>query len=149
MRQFLEMLRPMMPFTALFVMTTVWVLLSRNDIVVLETRMFFVLIGTVFSNISVRKQQQYYNGDSISNFLCFIFQCRLIVAQMSETRCEAWNLFFWPIIVAILVSIFPYSEFGYSLLPKLYESWILYVLTGAVTLAHIHYGVGLVSQMLF
>lgn len=54
MRPFWEMIRPMMPFTALFIMTTTWVLLSHNDIVVMETRIFFVLIGTVFSNISVR-----------------------------------------------------------------------------------------------
>lgn len=67
---------------------------------------------------------------------------------MSDTRCEAWNLFFWPIMVSISVSIFPYSNFGYPMLPKSYESWILYVLTGAVTLAHIHYGVGLVSQII-
>lgn len=65
---------------------------------------------------------------------------------MSDTRCEAWNFFFWPILVAVLLSIFPYASLGYAYLPKQYESAILYGLTAIVTVAHIHYGVGLVMQ---
>lgn len=54
MRSFMEAIRPLIPFTSLFALTTVWVLLSRNDIVSLEPRMLFVLYGTIFSNICVR-----------------------------------------------------------------------------------------------
>lgn len=57
MRTFREAIRPLIPFGSLFVLTTVWVLLSRNDICSLEPRMLFVLYGTVFSNICVRTNQ--------------------------------------------------------------------------------------------
>lgn len=53
MRPILEALRPLMPFTALFVITTTWVLLSKNDICSLEPRLMFLLFGTIFSNICV------------------------------------------------------------------------------------------------
>lgn len=53
MRPFIEAIRPLIPFVSMFIITSVWVLFSRNNIVALETRMMFLLFGTVFSNISV------------------------------------------------------------------------------------------------
>lgn len=53
MRPLTEAIRPLVPFTSLFVLTTVWVLLSRNGILEMEPRMLFVLYGTIFSNICV------------------------------------------------------------------------------------------------
>lgn len=53
MRPILEAIRPLMPFTALFIITSLWVLLSQNNIVSLEPRLLFILFGTVFSNICV------------------------------------------------------------------------------------------------
>lgn len=59
MRPILEALRPLMPFTALFVITTIWVLRSRNDICFMEPRLMFLLFGTIFSNICVSAQLQH------------------------------------------------------------------------------------------
>lgn len=56
MRSFIEAVRPMIPFVSMFIITTVWILFSRNDIVLKEPRMLFLLFGTVFSNISVSKE---------------------------------------------------------------------------------------------
>lgn len=53
MRPFIEAIRPLIPFVSLFIITTVWILFSRNDVLSIEPRMMFLLFGTVFSNISV------------------------------------------------------------------------------------------------
>lgn len=77
------------------------------------------------------------------NFL--IFQCRLIVAQMSDTRTEAWNSFFWPLLVAVTISIIPYPHLGMKDIDPEFERWVVYVLTSMLTIAHFHYGQGIVS----
>lgn len=64
---------------------------------------------------------------------------------MSDTRAEAFNFFFWPVLPCIAVSIFPYSHFGWTKVSALTEQWIVYVLTTGLTVAHIHYGYGVVS----
>ncbi|KAG4073529.1 hypothetical protein HA402_000753 [Bradysia odoriphaga] len=125
MRPILEALRPLMPFTALFVITTIWVMLSRNDICFMEPRLLFLLFGTIFSNIC----------------------CRLIVAQMSDTRTEGWNAFFWPLLVAVSISIFPYRYFAMGDISPATERWLVYVLTSMLTIAHFHYGQGVVREM--
>lgn len=53
MRPFMEAARPMFAFLWLFVITTIWVLFSRNQILDLEPRIMFILFGTLFSNIAV------------------------------------------------------------------------------------------------
>lgn len=53
MRPFIEAIRPLIPFVSMFVITSVWILFSHNNIIYLEPRMLFLLFGTVFSNISV------------------------------------------------------------------------------------------------
>lgn len=60
MRPILEALRPLYPFGLLFVITTLWVWYSRNQILDLEPRIMFVLFGTIFSNISVRNHTRTY-----------------------------------------------------------------------------------------
>lgn len=74
------------------------------------------MVGIVFSNIC----------------------CRLIVAQMSNTRCEVFNWLLVPVGVAV---------FSALVLPKTLdlELPILYALTVLTFLAHVHYGVCLVS----
>lgn len=125
MRPFREAARPMFPLLSLFVVSTVWALFSRNNIVFLEPRMFIVLSGTIFSNIN----------------------CRLIVAQMTDTRADLWNGMLNLLIAATVVSIFPYTALG---LPELwieYERNVLYALVLVVTIAHLHYGQGVVREM--
>lgn len=142
----MEAIRPLMPFTALFVITTTWVLLSRNDICFLEPRLMFLLFGTIFSNICV---SCFYLKDQRTQFTSHvrpsIFQCRLIVAQMSDTRTDGWNTFFWPLLVGVAISILPYPSLGMKDIDPAVERWVVYVLTTMLTLAHFHYGQGIVS----
>lgn len=66
----------------------------------------------------------------------FIPQCKLIVCQMSNTRCQAlsWLLLPMTLVVTLVVTGVVTND-----------SLLLYVWTVAVILAHIHYGVSVVS----
>lgn len=55
MRPTLEMLRPFFAFLWLFVITLIWSLCSRNNVINLEPRVLWILYGTIFSNIAVRQ----------------------------------------------------------------------------------------------
>lgn len=74
-------------------------------------------------------------------------QCRLIVAQMSDVRCDGFNLLIWPLLATVAVCCFPwYKEvFGSEISPEM-ECWIVQALTIFVTVAHLHYGQGVVSM---
>lgn len=62
-------------------------------------------------------------------------QCRLIISQMSGQPCELYNLLLVPLGLAIMASL---------LQPK-YEHLILYSYAIVVLLAHLHYGISVVS----
>lgn len=64
--------------------------------------------------------------------------CQLIVAQMSNTRCEIFNWLLIPVGVAVAAALMLPSSW-------LLELPILYSLTAFTFLAHVHYGVCLVS----
>lgn len=64
---------------------------------------------------------------------------------MSDTRTEAWNTFFWPVVVAVVISIFPYRILGMGDIGPGFERWVVYILTAMLTIAHFHYGQGIVS----
>ncbi|XP_073821010.1 ethanolaminephosphotransferase 1 isoform X2 [Musca autumnalis] len=126
MRPFMEAARPMFPFLWLFVITTIWAFYSRNNVLDLEPRIMFILFGTLFSNIA----------------------CRLIVAQMSDTRCDSFNILMWPLVATVAVSCFPwYEQLMGSEIEANVERWIVQGLTIFVTVAHLHYGHGLVREM--
>ncbi|XP_065358010.1 ethanolaminephosphotransferase 1 [Calliphora vicina] len=126
MRPFLDAVRPMFAFLWLFLFTTIWVLFSRNHILELEARTMFILFGTLFSNIA----------------------CRLIVAQMSDTRCDGFNILMWPLVATVLVSCFPwYEQLLGGEIEADYERWVMQALTIFVTIAHLHYGQGVVREM--
>lgn len=126
MRPLVEAARPLYPFFLLFVITTIWVWFSHNNILDHEPRIMFVLFGTLFSNIS----------------------CRLIVAQMSDTRTDAWNTLMWPLCFVAFFSCVPIFElFGLSSITVDTERWMVYLLTTITTIAHIHYGQGIVREM--
>ena len=55
MRSFREAIRPLVPLSSLFILCTLWVLCSRNGIIDMEPRLYFVMCGTLFSNICVSK----------------------------------------------------------------------------------------------
>jgi ethanolaminephosphotransferase len=54
MRPLVEAFRPLYPVMGLFVISTLWVVFSPNDIMQYDPRMFIMVTGTIFSNISVR-----------------------------------------------------------------------------------------------
>ncbi|XP_023013923.1 ethanolaminephosphotransferase 1 [Leptinotarsa decemlineata] len=117
MRSFSDAIRPLLPVSAFFLLTLIWILYSPSNIVDREPRALFFLLGTVFSNIS----------------------CRLIVAQMSNTTCEAFNLLLVPTSFVIMVSIL--TQWA-SL-----ELFLMHALCLFTTIAHMHYGTCVVRQM--
>lgn len=82
---------------------------------------------------------------SLSHFS--ISQSRLIVAQMSDTRCDNWNSQLTVYLLAVLVCIFPFQQCGLPQLPLDVELWILWALVGIFSLLHFHYGFGIVTEM--
>jgi ethanolaminephosphotransferase len=118
MRPFFEASRPLFSPVILMIVTTLWVFLSPVDILEIEPRMFFYMVGTVFSH------------------MC----CRLIVAQMSSTRCDGFDWLLFPTTGLVLVSL--------VLRPgQAFELMSVYVLAIISTAAQIHYGVFVVRQM--
>lgn len=65
----------------------------------------------------------------------FIFQCKLIVCQMSNTRCQALSWLLLPMALVVLLAVTGVVA---------NETVLLYAWTIAVILAHIHYGVSVV-----
>lgn len=49
-----EALRPLVPLTVLFTVSTIWVVYSPNEIINKDPRIIFFTFGTIFSNICVR-----------------------------------------------------------------------------------------------
>uniref|UniRef100_A0A3Q2XCR6 Ethanolaminephosphotransferase 1 n=1 Tax=Hippocampus comes TaxID=109280 RepID=A0A3Q2XCR6_HIPCM len=109
---FLPFLSPVL----LFVLSTIWVLFSPSDILELQPRLYYLMVGTAFANVT----------------------CKLIVCQMSNTRCQplSWLLLPMAAVVTLAVS---------GLVAD--EMLLLHLWTAVVVLAHIHYGVSVVQQL--
>ncbi|XP_015117334.1 ethanolaminephosphotransferase 1 [Diachasma alloeum] len=114
-RTLVEALRPLVSLGVFFTITTFWVTHSRSDIIEMDPRIIFFASGTIFSNIS----------------------CRLIVAQMSNTRCE--------LVPWILLPVGGAAVFSY-VMPQ-HALATMYVVALASLLAHVHYGTCVVRQM--
>ncbi|XP_041105713.1 ethanolaminephosphotransferase 1-like [Polyodon spathula] len=114
---FYESFLPFLSPALLFILSTLWVCLSPSDIIEKQPRIFYFMVGTAFANIT----------------------CKLIVCQMSKTRCQPLSWLLLPMALVVLVIL--------SGLAQHYETLILYVWTAAVALAHIHYGVCVVHQL--
>ncbi|ENN71378.1 hypothetical protein YQE_11925, partial [Dendroctonus ponderosae] len=117
MRSFSEAIRPLIPLVLNYLIILWWIFESPSDIIERDPRALFFLLGTIFSNIS----------------------CRVIVAQMSSTRCDWFNWMFVPTVLAIMIS-------GVTQSPTL-ELYLLYALCLGTSIAHIHYGTCVVRQM--
>uniref|UniRef100_T1IL50 Ethanolaminephosphotransferase 1 n=1 Tax=Strigamia maritima TaxID=126957 RepID=T1IL50_STRMM len=115
MRTLYEANRPLVSTLVFFCICTVWVTYSPVDIISHHPRCFYLLMGTVFSNIS----------------------CRLIVSQMSNTRCALLNYMMLPVAVVTFLSIQHFPG----------EVFLLYLVTLCTIIAHSHYGVVVVRQM--
>uniref|UniRef100_A0A3Q0REM3 Ethanolaminephosphotransferase 1 n=1 Tax=Amphilophus citrinellus TaxID=61819 RepID=A0A3Q0REM3_AMPCI len=111
-----EGLLPFLSPFLLFVLSTVWVIYSPSNIVELQPRLFYLMVGTAFANVT----------------------CKLIVCQMSNTRCQPLSILLLPMtVVVVLVITRVFTN----------ETLLLYLWTAAVVLAHIHYGVSVVKQL--
>ncbi|KAE9539407.1 hypothetical protein AGLY_004659 [Aphis glycines] len=111
----LEGSRPLIPLTVFVSLCLIWVKISPTNVLERDPRIFFMMSGAIFSNIC----------------------CRLIVAQMSKTRCEAHNNLLSFMVVAILFSVF---------LPPI-ELICMYIMALISILTHIYYGGCVVKQM--
>ncbi|CAJ0578376.1 unnamed protein product, partial [Mesorhabditis spiculigera] len=110
-----EAAAPMFPCIVLFVSSVYWAARSPGAVIDQDPRMFFFSMGTVFSNIA----------------------CRLIISQMTNTRCHTWNTLLAVYLASIIAAFW---------LP-LYELTILRVSCLIIVLAHVHYGVCVVKQL--
>lgn len=120
-----EGIRPLFSTAYLFAIQMIWLLYSPSKILELEPRAFFWLTGTLFSNIA----------------------CRLIIAQMTSTRCNIFNIGLIPLTIVVAIFCSPiYSQFP-KVFTKQSEVYLLYTLVVVVTVQHIHYGVCMVRQI--
>lgn len=115
MRPISEALRPLYSFAIFMGISLFWAYQSPTNIVVTDPRAVYMLSGTIFSNIS----------------------CRLIVAQMSNTRCEAMH---WTSPILFLAMVISF------IVPR-FERLIIYILFVGATLSHWHYGTVVVQQL--
>ncbi|KAH3695887.1 ethanolaminephosphotransferase 1-like [Dreissena polymorpha] len=112
-----ESVRPLVSTLLLFALMLTWANYSSYNILEQHPRIFFTVTGTVFSNIA----------------------CRLIIAQMSNTRCELVNWLLVPLFSIVIILCF--LNLG------VFE---FYILTGYCIFAlgsHIHFGVSVVKEM--
>lgn len=65
---------------------------------------------------------------------------------MSDTPTERFNALLYPTTLCVLISCLPYKSINLDPISLDVERWIIYILTAGVTLAHIHYGAGVVSS---
>lgn len=115
MRTFPEAVRPLVPLVLLFMISTLWILFSQQNILEKDPRIIYFAIGTIFSNIC----------------------CRLIVSQMSNTRCEILPWILLPVTLAAILSF---------IMPEM-DLESMYFVSIVSLLAHIHYGTCVVRQM--
>lgn len=120
-----EAIRPLLSTVYLFILQLIWIQRSPSKIMELEPRAFFWLTGTLFSNIA----------------------CRLIVAQMTSTRCRVYNVGLIPLTFVVAAFSIPFNAAFTKMLTTEIEVYTLYFMCVFVTIQHIHYGVCMVRQI--
>lgn len=74
LRTLVDAFRPLYPVFGMFVISTLWLLFSPNNIMTVDPRMFIMVTGTIFSNISVLFLEQMLPLEHHNNFLSLSFQ---------------------------------------------------------------------------
>lgn len=144
MRSFYEAAKPLYSLIGLFTISTSWAFFSPNRILDVDSRVFFMITGTIFSNFSVSFARPRFVLKAIS---LFSLQCRLIVAQMSDTICDGWNFQLTVYSIATVICITPYQLCGLPAMPLDVEKGILITLLVLFSVLHFHYGYGIVTEM--
>uniref|UniRef100_A0A4W4DZ23 Ethanolaminephosphotransferase 1 n=1 Tax=Electrophorus electricus TaxID=8005 RepID=A0A4W4DZ23_ELEEL len=112
-----EALLPFFSPVLLFVLATLWACLSPGDVLGRQPRLFYLMVGTAFANVT----------------------CKLIVCQMSNTRCQALSWLLLPMAAVVLLVCSGVAQQS--------ETLVLYAWTAVVVLSHVHYGVSVVKQL--
>lgn len=121
-KSFYESVRPLFSTIYLFAIQLIWITFSKHNLLEAEPRTFFWLTGTLFSNIA----------------------CRLIIAQMTSTRCQIFNWTLIPLTTIVIAFTAPFQQ---SYMTAKNERIALYFIAILVTLAHVHYGICMVRQI--
>ena len=112
----------------------IWAIFSPNKILDLDPRCMFYLTGTVFANIC----------------------CKLIIAQMSNTRSELLSVILVPTLVAVILAVMVpgisqttelFIMYSLTGTPPRLNTLLMPIISGLVSLAHIHYGTCVVLEM--
>jgi len=106
---FIEGNKPWFPLLWLFTLTTIWATWSPTNIIDDHPRLFFWMMGAIFSNIT----------------------CRLIVAQMSNCEAPVYNTLLIPLTVFVVAIFLPSGKHdNYSRLEK--SCYILVIMSSVV-----------------
>lgn len=112
-----EGLLPLVSPLLLFMLLTVWVVLSPGNILAKQPRLFLWMVGVTFSNVI----------------------CKVIICQMSSTQPELLHWFLFPLALVVYAAIS-------GLLGRAEEA-VLGAFTALVTAAHVHYGICVGRQL--
>lgn len=115
---FYEICLPLFPSLILFSISVLWAVYSPGNIVERDPRLYLYTMGTVFSNIA----------------------CKLIIAQMCNTRAELFNLC---LAIYSIVAVTSLS----GILSAYQELIFLRFAVAVITLAHLHFGICVVRQL--
>ncbi|XP_025895296.1 ethanolaminephosphotransferase 1-like [Nothoprocta perdicaria] len=113
-----EGLLPLVSPLLLFILLTVWVVLSPGNILAKQPRLFLWMVGVAFSNVV----------------------CRVIVCQMSGSRAAPLHAFLAPLAIVVCGA-------ATAALPGAAEEAALALLALGATAAHLHYGVCVGRQL--
>ncbi|KAK3089897.1 hypothetical protein FSP39_007489 [Pinctada imbricata] len=109
--------RPLVSSCLFFGLMLLWSQISSCGILEQQPRMFYLVSGVVFSNIG----------------------CKLIISQMSDTRCELINTLIFPLIgIVALVSLCSLGQI---------EVYLLAAYSVFAVCAHLHFGMCVVQEM--
>jgi len=110
--------RPIFPVVVLYGLFFIWVNYSPTAIMDRQPRLMLLACGTTFANIA----------------------CRLIVAQMSSSRCHGFNALLLPLaMIVATVVLFPTMA--------VWENAMCIGYTILALAAHLHYGICVVDQL--
>ncbi|KAM8966748.1 ethanolaminephosphotransferase 1-like [Pelodytes ibericus] len=112
-----EGLLPLFSPFLLFSLLTVWVAHSPCGILDKQLRLFLWMVGITFSNVT----------------------CRVIICQMTNTRCEVFHWMLLPLVLVVGASV--------SGLLGSMEETVFLIFTLATSLAHVHYAICVVRQL--
>lgn len=113
--RYIDASKPLWPFLTLFAFCFTWITFSPVNIIEKDPRAVYIITGTIFSNIC----------------------CRLIISQMSGTRCNRFAWMSVPVLSTVCANVF---------LPS-YELPITYTLVVLTLALHVHYGVCVIKQI--